>query len=87
MADKIKCPYCEYVEEWENHPDFPEDISNGGECEFECSICEKKFMVTMDIEWSTNKYCQLNNEEHVWEKKLEGYSTLFCKNCEAVKRI
>jgi hypothetical protein len=64
--NQITCPYCgwEDTDSWESGLD-----SDGDNTEINCSECEKKFTVTLHIDYSysSDGLCIENDDEHNWD--------------------
>lgn len=86
---EFNCPYCNQ----EGEPDYDDSdfFTDGGEIEYECGACERKFLVTTSVSYSYDVECTEHDwgtyqrwadfdgthEEHF--KKMEQHA--WCKNC------
>jgi len=75
----VECPYCNYI--FENVP-----IREMDNKEIKCDNCDVKFGLTTTIEVTceAHKDCELNNQQHVFEK-VDNEE--ICKDCKARRLI
>lgn len=74
----LKCPYCDHVF---TEPHEVIDDEFWTKQVVKCPDCSKEFKAEMEICYTTNADCELNNIKHdLEETHIKGFFT--CNNCE-----
>ena len=79
IESEITCPYCGKIYTHDSWEALEED---GDSDKFECA-CGKFFVAQkmVTVEYTSNRDCELNNEQHDWEKSSH-FTGHTCKKCD-----
>lgn len=90
MSENVECPYCEKDTEFNDEDMYEQDE----DYEIECKHCEKIFQVNLSYLkcFSPNKIECLNDEEHIFRKKVGAPEIHFkgkylCTQCGLEKTV